>query len=139
MNETRYVEAARQTTLDSAAMLAREAALWADVQRDLLGGVATAVTDWLQRQREGLDASSRSIQRFYECRSLADLIAVQQDWARDCLRWTAAQLRTAERGSSLVARETARFAEAAAEAPRPAGVRPRGAAQPEPAQPVAAK
>jgi hypothetical protein len=143
MQETRQAEAVRSETkaLDGeiGTMLAREAGLWMDVQRELLGSVETLVGDWLRWQRDALDASSRSMQRMYECRNLGDLIQAQQDWARDCLRWTAAQLRTADRGTSPMARKAAsRFVETAA-APagelRLAGTRPRsGTPQPEAAE-----
>ena len=96
------------------AVLAREAALWVDAQRDLVTGFGRVMTDWIGRQRAAVETSSRAMQRMCECRNPVELLQVQQEWATDCLKWTTSQLGAAGEDARLVAQNaTTRISEAA--------------------------
>jgi predicted lipoprotein len=71
----------------------KQAELWMGAQGDVLIGVETMITGWAQRQREVLEASSRSMQRICEARNVFDLLQAQHDWMSDCLNWTASEIR----------------------------------------------
>jgi hypothetical protein len=94
------------------AALARQTASWIDNQRDLLTSAGTIMTGWLERQRAAIDMSGRSLQRVWESRNLGDLLQAQQQWASECLRWTAAELRAAGHDADqLTQKATARLCE----------------------------
>lgn len=63
----------------SAALL-REAGTWAKAQGALLSGVEAVWADWIKRRREAIDATARSLQEMYACRSVLDLARIQQEW-----------------------------------------------------------
>lgn len=85
----------------------REAELLIGAQGELLSNVENAVGNWVRRQREALDSSSRSIQRLYECRNLIDLMQVQQQFVTECLHWTAAEMRALGSDAAAVTRTAA--------------------------------
>jgi hypothetical protein len=66
-----------------------------------------AVGNWLRRQREALDSSTRSLQKICQCRSLMDLVQVQQQFVTDCLLWTAAEMRALGNDAAAVTRTAA--------------------------------
>jgi hypothetical protein len=84
------------------AAFARQTAAWMEGQGELLTSAGTMVADWFNRHREAIDLSSRSLRRVWECRDLNDLLQAQQQWAGDCLRWTAAGLRAAGRDTNTL-------------------------------------
>lgn len=146
MHEARRIDTARRETAafgtDVGAAVAREASVWVDTQRDLLTSFGSIMTDWLHRQSEAIDASSRSLQRLWECRNVADLFQTQQQLLTDYLRFTAGQIRAAGRDADEMTRKTARFAEAAGEETetlRRNGHRRRGAAESERGEAATAK
>jgi len=54
---------------DAAAALLREAEAWASAQCELLSGVEAMWVGWMQRRREALDASARSLTQICEYRT----------------------------------------------------------------------
>jgi hypothetical protein len=72
----------------------REAEAWTSAQWELLSGMGALWTDWLQRQRETIDASSRSFQQIVESRDLADIAHIQQQWLADTARRGASDINT---------------------------------------------
>jgi hypothetical protein len=125
------------------AAFARQTASWIEDQRELLSSAGTIMTGWLDRQREAIGLSGRSLQRVWECRNLIDLVQAQQQWASECLRWTVAELRAAGRDAdTLTQKATARLCEGtgqAAESWRRESSRRRQAAEAESARPAAAE
>ena len=92
----------------------REAELLIGAQSELLNNVEEAVQGWVQRQREALDNSARSMQRMYECRNIVDLMQAQQQFVTDCLLWMATEMRAIGKNAAAVTRTTvARAGEAA--------------------------
>jgi hypothetical protein len=88
-------------------VLARHAASLIESQRAWLTSAGAIVTDWFDRQRQAVDLSSRSWQRVWECRSLADLLRAQQQSAGEWLRWTAAEWRAAGRDADTMTQNAA--------------------------------
>jgi hypothetical protein len=64
----------------------------AGAQCELLSQVEAMWTGWMQRQREAIDASARSLTRIYECRDLARIVQIQQEWLADTVRRTATDM-----------------------------------------------
>jgi predicted lipoprotein len=93
--------------LPLASAFAKEAELWIGAQGDLLTGVEAMITGWMQRQRQAFDASSRSMQRICDARSLFDLLQAQQEWVSDCLNWTAAEIRAVGNDTTAISRRAA--------------------------------
>lgn len=77
---------------ETAAAVARQAEAWASAQSELLSGVEAMWTGWMQRRREALDASARSLTQICECRNLVDVVQIQQQWFTDAVRRTAFDL-----------------------------------------------
>lgn len=75
-----------------AASVLRETELWTNTQCELLSGIGALWTQWMGRQREAIDASSRSLQRMYECRNLVDLVQLQQQWFAEAARRNASDI-----------------------------------------------
>ena len=71
----------------------KQAELWIGAQGEVLSGVETLLTRWAQRQRQVIEASSRSIQRLCEARNVLDVLQTQHEWLSDCLNWTASEIR----------------------------------------------
>jgi len=69
-----------------AAGVLREAETWASAQCEFVSGIGTIWSDWLRRQQEAIDASARSLQQMFECRSPADFAQTQQQWFADAAR-----------------------------------------------------
>src|SRR6266853_2044657 len=67
----------------------KEAELWMGAHKDFLTSMEAMMTDWLRRQREVFDTSSRSIRKIYDSRSFIDLVQAQHEWVSDCLQWAA--------------------------------------------------
>jgi hypothetical protein len=82
----------------------KEAERLIDAQGEVLNNLETAVGNWVRRQREALDSSTRSLQKIYECRNLMDLVQVQQHFVADCLHWTAAEMRALGSDAAAVTR-----------------------------------
>jgi hypothetical protein len=92
----------------------KQAELWMGAQGDVLSGVETMITGWAQRQRQVLEASSRSMQRMCEARNMFDVLQAQHEWLSDCLNWTASEIRAVGNDIPAMTRKTAeRFGERA--------------------------
>jgi hypothetical protein len=82
-----------------ATSILQEAEIWTSAHCELLSGIATIWTDLLDRQREAIDASARSFQQMVECRNLADMAQLQQQWLADTARRGASDLSNLTRDS----------------------------------------
>jgi hypothetical protein len=76
-------------------------------QGDLLNGIEAMMTDWMRRQREAFEASSRSMQKIYGARNLLDLLQAQHEWVSDCLSWTASEIRAVGNDTTTISRRAA--------------------------------
>jgi hypothetical protein len=96
--------------------LIKEAELWMGAQRDFLSNIESMMNDWLRRQREAFDVSSRSVRKICDSRNIVDVAQAQNEWVSDCLEWTASQLRAAGKDAAALTWKTAeRLSEAARE------------------------
>ncbi len=77
---------------EAAAAVARQAETWASAQCELLSGVEAMWIGWMQRRREALDASTRSLTQICESRDLGDILQIQQQWFADTVQRTASDL-----------------------------------------------
>jgi predicted lipoprotein len=92
--------------------LLKEAERWMGAQGDLLTNIETMVTEWVRRQRQAFEASSRSVQRMCDARNIFDLLQAQNEWVSDCLHWTAAEIRAVGNDTTTITRKAAeRFGE----------------------------
>jgi hypothetical protein len=85
----------------------KQAELWMGAQGDVLTGVETMIAGWAQRQRQVVEASSRSMQRMCEARNLFDLVQVQHEWLSNCLNWTASEIRAVGNDIPAITRKAA--------------------------------
>jgi hypothetical protein len=88
-----------------ASAMLREAAIWADTQRELLSGAEAIWSEWLKRRCEAVEATSRSMQRIWECRNLAEVAQAQQDWLSGAVDRAAADLRSVASGTVILTRK----------------------------------
>ena len=103
----------------------KEAELWMGAHNDFLTSMEAMMIDWLRRQREVFDASSRSIRKIYDSRNFIDLMQAQHEWVSDCLQWTASEIRAVGNDAATMTRKAAeRLGEAARE--RSNGIRQQG-------------
>ena len=79
----------------------KEAEMWMNAHGVFLTNMERVMADWVRRQREAFDASSRSIRKIYDCRNIFELVQAQHEWVSDCLNWTASEIRAV--GSDAVA------------------------------------
>jgi hypothetical protein len=111
----------------------KEAEFLIGAQTELLNSAKEAMQDWMQRQRDALDNSARSIHRMYECRNFFDLMQVQQQFATDCLQWMAGEMSAIGKSTAVLTRAAAARAgeimPGAAEEARPAARAARESAQ----------
>jgi hypothetical protein len=77
---------------EAAAALVRGAEAWTSAQCDLLSGVEAIWVRSMQRRREAIDASARSLTQICESRNLADIVQNQQQWFADAFQRTASDL-----------------------------------------------
>ena len=85
----------------------KEAELWMGAQGDLLTGIEAIMTSWMWRQRQTLEASSRSMQKIYDARNIFDLLLAQHEWVSDCLSWTASEIRGLAEDTTTISRKAA--------------------------------
>jgi hypothetical protein len=72
--------------------------------------------DWLRRQREAFEVSSRSVRKVYDSRNIIDVAQAQNEWVSDCLEWTASHIRAVGKDAATLTRKAAqRLGEAARE------------------------
>ena len=77
---------------EAAAVVARQAEAWVSAQCEFLSGVEAMWAKWIERQREAIDASTRSLTQICECRNLGDIVQIQQQWFADTVQRTASDL-----------------------------------------------
>jgi hypothetical protein len=81
-----------------------------------LTSMEAMMTDWLRRQREAIDTSSRSMQRICASRNIIDLVQAQHEWVSDCLQLTACEIRAVGNEAAAMTRKAAaRLSEVARE------------------------
>jgi hypothetical protein len=104
----------------------KQAELWMGAQGDVLRGVEAMITGWAQRQRQVLEASSRSMQRMCDARNVFDVLQTQHEWLSDCFNWTASEIRAVGNDLPAITRKAAeRFGDGnGAQRNRPAQVAP---------------
>jgi hypothetical protein len=85
----------------------KEAELWMGAHKDFLTSMEAMMTDWLRRQREVFDTSSRSIRKIYDSRNFIDLVQAQHEWVSDCLQWTASEIRAVGNDAAAMTRKAA--------------------------------
>ena len=103
---------AKSNAIPIGSAFVKQAELWMDAQGDVLSGVETMITGWAQRQRQVIEASSRSMQRLCEARSMFDLLQAQHEWLSDCLNWTASAVRAVGNDIPAITRKaTERFSD----------------------------
>src|SRR5258707_15438319 len=108
MTEFKQTEGARASATYGDAItsaMLREAAGWADAQRELLSGAEAIWSDWLKRRSEAVEATSRSMQRIWECRSLAEVAQAQHDWLAGAADPVAADLTSVASGTASFSRK----------------------------------
>ena len=71
----------------------KEAEIWMNAQGEVLSVMEAAMADWMRRQREAIDAWSRSLKKMCDCREPVDFIQTQQDWLCDAIRLAAFDIR----------------------------------------------
>ena len=76
----------------AAAGVLREVEAWTSAQCELLSGMGTIWAEWMRRQRETMDVSARSLQQMYECRNIADLFQLQQQFLAETARRSASDI-----------------------------------------------
>ena len=74
----------------AAAAVLSQTERWARIQCALLSDMEALWTGWMQRQREAIDLSARSLAQIYEFPNLANLLQTQQQWLADSARRMAA-------------------------------------------------
>jgi hypothetical protein len=102
---------------------------------DFLTSMEAMMTDWLRRQREVFDTSSRSIRKIYDSRNFIDLMQAQHEWVSDCLQLTASEIRAVGNEAAAMTRKAAERLGAAARE-RSDGIRQQGKASAQPAATV---
>jgi predicted lipoprotein len=85
----------------------KQAELWMGAQSDVLTGVETMIAGWAQRQRQVLEASSRSMQRMCDARNVFDILQAHHEWLSDCLNWTASEIRAVGNDLPAITRKAA--------------------------------
>src|ERR1051326_7005304 len=70
----------------------REAEAWTSAQCELGSGMGAIWADWLRRPREAIDASARSLQQMFECRSPVDFAQIHHQWLADAARRSASDI-----------------------------------------------
>jgi hypothetical protein len=101
--------------------------LWMNIHEELLANFGAMLEGWLQLNRAALDTSARTLRKFHEYPSLAELFQLPQEWASEYWRWTATTASAAAEDSIRVTRSLAAHAREAARADiqvRPAPVTP---------------
>jgi hypothetical protein len=84
----------------------KETERWMGVHTDFLTSMEAMMTEWVRRQREAFDTSSRSIRKIYDCRDIIGLIQAQHEWVSDCLHWTAGEIRAVGCDAAEITRKT---------------------------------
>lgn len=94
--------------------LIKQAELLMGAHTDFLTTVETMMGEWLRRQRQAFDLSTRSVRKICDSRNVIDLAQAQGEWMSDCLQWTAAEIRAVGNDAvSMTWKAAQRFGQAA--------------------------
>jgi len=63
--------------------------MWLKYQADLISGIHSTMTEWMDRQQEAVTAAQKAIARMSECRDPADFVKIQQEFWSECMQRTA--------------------------------------------------
>jgi hypothetical protein len=74
------------------ARMLREAEHWTAVQCELLTGIEKMWAQWMERQRDAVGASIEALRQMGDCRNVADLLQLQQQWLADNMHRGAADI-----------------------------------------------
>jgi hypothetical protein len=58
---------------------------WMSTQGAILSGMEAIWMDWVKRQQEAIDVSSRSLPKMWECRNPVEFVQTQQEWLCDAI------------------------------------------------------
>ena len=109
MSEAKYTQTSNSETAPIGIALGsafiKEAEMWTRAHSDFLARTEAMMNDWMRRQREVLDASSRLIQRLCESHNIIDVVQAQQEWASDCVQWTACEIRAVGNDATATTRK----------------------------------
>jgi len=109
MSEAKYTQTSNsEATLIGIILgsaLIKEAEMWTRAQSDFLVRTEAMMNDWMQRQREVFNASSRLLQRLCESHNIIDVVQAQQEWASDCVQWTACEIRAVGNDATATTRK----------------------------------
>src|SRR5215472_1093266 len=110
MSEAKYTQTSNsEATLIGIILgsaLIKEAEMWTRAQSDFLVRTEAMMNDWMQRQREVFNASSRLLQRLCESHNIIDVVQAQQEWASECVQWTASEIRAVGNDATATTRKT---------------------------------
>jgi len=65
---------------------------WIDTQAEIFDHVDNVARRWIDRRREALDATRRSLDQLRQCENVGDLVHIQQDWFAGSMRRAFADL-----------------------------------------------
>jgi Phasin protein len=95
-----------------ASLFEKGAQAWLGAHQEAIAGMQAIMSDWLERRREAIDASRRTIEQMSGCRDVAELLRIQQEWLGDSLRRSAADFEAInDRVAAAARRTTGRFEE----------------------------
>jgi predicted nucleic acid-binding Zn-ribbon protein len=70
-------------------LLARPLEQLLQMQSEMLKATEPALTSWMRRQREGLDAAMKALERLTECKDMNEAATIQREWAdQQMKRWS---------------------------------------------------
>jgi predicted lipoprotein len=105
MNAATSPADAASAGLPIGSVFVKGAELWMGTHRELISGIETIVTGWMDRQRHALEASSRSMRKVCDARNIFDLVQAQQEWVSDCFSWTASEIRAVGNDAATISRK----------------------------------
>ena len=79
-------DAAERAARQASATGARTASEWIDAQAELFDQFDQVASQWLERRREALDATRRSIEQMRSCEQVGDFLRVQHEWVEGSMR-----------------------------------------------------
>jgi len=83
---TSQSDAAERATRQASSTGARTANEWIDAQAELFEQFDHVANQWLERRREALDATRRSIEQLRSCEQVGDFLRVQHEWLEGSMR-----------------------------------------------------
>jgi hypothetical protein len=109
MSEAKYTQTSNTETapigIHLGSAFIKEAEMLTRAHSDFLATMEAMMNDWMRRQREVFDASSRLIQRICESHNIFDVVQAQHEWASDCVHWTASEIRAVGNDATAITRK----------------------------------